>query len=66
MGDSTRTIQFSVEASGKKLEITRYAREKGFRDASTLARFALYQYMQRYPLKNAKAVQPEPPEGKES
>jgi hypothetical protein len=57
--DGKRTISFSVETPERKAEILAYAKERGFHSAGALARFALYQYMTRYPLKDARDVQPE-------
>ncbi len=61
------TIQFTVTPERRK-EIEEYAREKGFRTASDLARYATVQHMRRYPAsghgnsKNSvQAVQPEEP-----
>lgn len=54
-------ISFTVE---NKAEWIAFAKAKGFKNASDLARFALYQYETRYPLKSPKAVQPEGLEGK--
>ena len=45
-----RSISFS-DTPEKIQEIKDYAKEKGFNNASTLLRFALYQYIHRYPLK---------------
>ena len=50
-------ISFTVEDKARWLEI---AKAKGFKNASDLARFALYQYESRYPLKSFRAVQPGP------
>lgn len=60
----SRKISFTVESEEKRAEIEEYAIAKGFRNASTLARVALYQYIFRYPLKNGKAVQPAQVHGK--
>lgn len=54
----SRKISFTVESEEKRAEIEEYAIAKGFRNASTLARVAIYQYISRYPLKNGIAVQP--------
>lgn len=47
------TISFSVEEDQKK-EITEYAIAKGLKDASTLARMALFAHMRKYPLSKIK------------
>jgi hypothetical protein len=51
-----KAISFVVD---DKEKIQRYAKEKGFENASALARFATIQYMNRYPRKDAKDVQPQ-------
>jgi len=53
----SRTIQFTVESEERKLEIVEVAKARGFQNAGSLARFALYQYISRYPLKDAPHVQ---------
>ena len=53
----SKRITFSVP-DGKKTEIEKIAIEKGFRGTSDLARFALYQYLARYPVKNPVHVRP--------
>lgn len=55
-------ISFTVEDKARWID---FAKAKGFKNASDLARFALYQYESRYPSKSSKAVQPEGSEGKE-
>lgn len=54
-----RTISFTVESPEKRDEINKFAIFKGFQNASILARFALYQYIHRYPGKIEKPVQPQ-------
>ena len=48
----TKTIEFSA-SEVYSAEATMYAEIKGLRTASALARFALTQHMQRYPLSEA-------------
>jgi hypothetical protein len=55
------TIQFVVE---DKAAWTEYARRKGFKSAGDLARFVLYQYEARYPIKAVVHVRAEGLEGK--
>jgi hypothetical protein len=55
----SRTIQFTVETEERKEEIIAMAKARGFQNAGSLARFALYQYISRYPLKDALHVQDE-------
>lgn len=55
----SRTIQFTVESDRKKEEIREIAEVRGFPNAGSLARFALYQYISRYPLKDATHAQDE-------
>lgn len=44
-------IRFTVSDEEKKAELEEYAQVKGFNNVGALARFALYQYLGRYPLK---------------
>jgi hypothetical protein len=55
--DTGRTISFTVKTKYRREYIERFADEAGFNNASTMARFALYQYMKRYPAKNLPSVQ---------
>ena len=48
--DSGRTISFAVDTVEEREEIIKYAKAKGLGTASNLARFAVKQYMLRYPL----------------
>jgi len=52
-------ISFSIPEE-KKEEIDRIVQDKGFRGASDLARFAVYQYIARYPVKNGLHVRADP------
>jgi hypothetical protein len=55
------TIQFVVQ---DKEAWTEYAKRKGFKSAGDLARFVLYQYEARYPIKDLVHVRAEGLEGK--
>ena len=46
-------VSFSLPSEPKKEELEAYARAKGFASVGALARFALFQYIGRYPLKGA-------------
>lgn len=48
------TVRFSLETNNQKDELEAYAKEKGFTNAGSLARFALFQYVSRYPGKKHK------------
>lgn len=50
---SKPTVSFSLPDGGKKKELEEYAEAKGFTSVGSLARFALFQYVGRYPLKKA-------------
>ena len=52
------TIQFSVDPDEKEY-FEAFAKKRGFRRASDMARFALHQYVTRYPVKGLVAVQPD-------
>ena len=52
------TIRFSVEPDEKEY-FDAFARRRGFRRAADMARFALHQYVTRYPVKGLLAVQPD-------
>lgn len=49
-------ICFTLEEEQKD-EVEYYARAKGLHNGATLARFAVFQYMKRFPLASRKAVQ---------
>ena len=51
-------IQFSIEPDEKEY-FDAFARKRGFHKASDMARFALHQYVTRYPVKSLRAVQPD-------
>lgn len=46
-------VSFSLPSEPKKEELEAFARAKGFASVGALARFALYQYVNKYPLKKA-------------
>ena len=56
------TIQFTVD---DKQYWENYARAKGLKTASALARVAMYQYEARHPLKDSVQYRPGATEGKE-
>jgi len=51
-------IQFSI-AEDEKEYFEAFARKRGFAKAADMARFALHQYVTRYPVKSLRAVQPD-------
>lgn len=59
----SKRISFSVP-DDKKEEIEAVAKDRGFRGSSDLARFTLYQYLNRYPLKNGLHVRADATESK--
>lgn len=54
---------FTVTLEDTK-EVLEYAKSKGFRSVSDLARFTISHYMTRYPLKSLRASQLQGSEGK--
>ena len=54
MSDTKKpAVSFSLPCEEKKEELDAYAKSKGFTSVGALARFALFQYVGRYPLKKA-------------
>jgi len=45
------TVTFTLEEGTARDELKEYAKERGFTSIGALARFALYQYVNRYPIK---------------
>lgn len=57
------TVRFSLESSEHKEELESYAKQKGFANAGTLARVALFQYISRHPLKKSQGCTAQKAEG---
>lgn len=44
-------VTFVVESEDDKSHLVAYAKDRGFSSVGALARFALFQYINRYPMK---------------
>ena len=45
------SISFTLDSEDRRDELKEYAKVRGFTSIGALARFALYQYVNRYPIK---------------
>ena len=53
---SRRTISYSVESEKLRDALNRYAKTRGFKNASNLSRVAVFEYIRRRPWKDAPDV----------